>query len=223
MSTASLLMCRCYRAAAPPAARCARTFRVPRSSRPGPGQYRNRRRILAGERAHPRAPFAPRSGGRVGERVRLSPFTQARAPGGTWAGMIHEQNHRERERRSGWPVISSAGSSGRERSALAARSPEEAKASRTEIENGGTACGNQARGHTRNASSDHAAEPDVVPARRFYTVTEAALLLRLSAPTIYREIRAGRFPAIRVRGRYVIPAKALDAMEQAALEEAPGG
>jgi excisionase family DNA binding protein len=74
--------------------------------------------------------------------------------------------------------------------------------------------------HHRNASSDHAAEPDVVPARRFYTVTEAARLLRLSAPTIYREIRAGRFPAIRVRGRYVIPAKAVDAMEQAALEEA---
>jgi excisionase family DNA binding protein len=74
--------------------------------------------------------------------------------------------------------------------------------------------------HHRNASSDHVAEPDVVPARRFYTVTEAAQLLRLSAPTIYREIRAGRFPAIRVRGRYVIPAKALDAMEQAALEEA---
>lgn len=56
--------------------------------------------------------------------------------------------------------------------------------------------------------------------RHFYTVTEAAQLLRLSAPTVYREIRAGRFPAIRVRGRYVIPAKALDAMEQAALEEA---
>ncbi len=54
--------------------------------------------------------------------------------------------------------------------------------------------------------------------KRFYTVTEAAQLLRVSTPTLYREIRAGRFPAIRVRGRYVIPAKAVDAMEQAALE-----
>jgi excisionase family DNA binding protein len=53
--------------------------------------------------------------------------------------------------------------------------------------------------------------------RRFYTVSEAAQLMRLSAPTLYREIRAGRFPAIRVRGRYVIPAKALDRMEHAAL------
>jgi excisionase family DNA binding protein len=53
--------------------------------------------------------------------------------------------------------------------------------------------------------------------RRFYTVAEAAHLLRLSAPTLYREIRAGRFPVIRVRGRYVIPAKAVDRMEEAAL------
>ena len=57
------------------------------------------------------------------------------------------------------------------------------------------------------------------PTRRFYTVTEAAQLLRLSAPTLYREIRAGRFPAIRIRGRYVIPAKAVDALEQAALND----
>ena len=53
--------------------------------------------------------------------------------------------------------------------------------------------------------------------KRFYTVAEVAELLRLSQPTVYREIRSGRFPAIRIRGRYVIPAIALDAMEQAAL------
>jgi excisionase family DNA binding protein len=56
--------------------------------------------------------------------------------------------------------------------------------------------------------------------KRFYTVHEVAELLGVSAPTIYREIRAGRFPAIRVRGRYVIPAKALDELEQAALDHA---
>ena len=60
---------------------------------------------------------------------------------------------------------------------------------------------------------------DQQTAKRFYTVTEAAQLLRLSAPTLYREIRAGRFPAIRVRGRYIIPAKAVDALEQAALSD----
>jgi len=53
--------------------------------------------------------------------------------------------------------------------------------------------------------------------KRFYTVPEAAELLTVSTPTLYREIREGRFPAIKVRGRYVVPAKAVDAMEQAAL------
>ncbi|GIG58777.1 hypothetical protein Lfu02_31490 [Longispora fulva] len=56
------------------------------------------------------------------------------------------------------------------------------------------------------------------PAPRFYNVAEAALLMKLSEPTVYRAIRAGEFPAIRVRGRYVVPAKAIDAMESGALE-----
>lgn len=54
--------------------------------------------------------------------------------------------------------------------------------------------------------------------RRFYTVAEAsALLADVSEPTLYRAIRAGEFPAIKIRGRYVIPARAIDAMEDAAL------
>ena len=38
-------------------------------------------------------------------------------------------------------------------------------------------------------------------AKRFYAAHEVATLLGVSTPTIYREIRPGRFPAIRVRGR----------------------
>lgn len=53
--------------------------------------------------------------------------------------------------------------------------------------------------------------------KRFYTVAEAALLLGLSEPTVYRAIRAGEFPAIKVRGRYVVPAKGIDALEADAL------
>lgn len=53
--------------------------------------------------------------------------------------------------------------------------------------------------------------------RRFYSVTEAAELLGLSEPTLYRAIRSGDFPAIRVRGRFVIPARAIDDMEASAL------
>jgi excisionase family DNA binding protein len=57
------------------------------------------------------------------------------------------------------------------------------------------------------------------PAKRFFAVHEVAALLGVSTPTIYREIRAGRLPAIRLRGRYVIPARAIDEMEQTALTE----
>ncbi len=57
----------------------------------------------------------------------------------------------------------------------------------------------------------------VVQAKRFYMVAEAARLLSLSGPTLYRAIREGEFPAIRVRGRYVVPAKAIDDMESNAL------
>ncbi|MEO3778610.1 helix-turn-helix domain-containing protein [Micromonospora sp. B11E3] len=53
--------------------------------------------------------------------------------------------------------------------------------------------------------------------RRFYAVAEAAELLGLSEPTLYRAIRAGEFPAIKVRGRFVIPARAIDDMEASAL------
>ncbi|WP_410815493.1 helix-turn-helix domain-containing protein [Micromonospora sp. 050-3] len=53
--------------------------------------------------------------------------------------------------------------------------------------------------------------------QRFYTVAEAARLLRTCDMTLYRAIRVGEFPAIRIRGRYVVPAKAIDAMEAGAL------
>jgi excisionase family DNA binding protein len=56
-----------------------------------------------------------------------------------------------------------------------------------------------------------------LPPRRFYGVAEVAKLLGLSEPTVYRAIRAGEFPAVRVRGRYVVPAKAIDQMETSAL------
>ena len=52
----------------------------------------------------------------------------------------------------------------------------------------------------------------------FHTVQEAARILRVDAATIYRSIRAGSFPAIRIRSRYVIPAAALRKVEAAAVE-----
>jgi len=52
--------------------------------------------------------------------------------------------------------------------------------------------------------------------RTFYTVSEAAALLRVDPATIYRAIRDDAFPAVRLRNRCVIPVAAIDAMiEQA--------
>jgi excisionase family DNA binding protein len=54
---------------------------------------------------------------------------------------------------------------------------------------------------------------------RFYSVAEAAPLLRMSAMTLYRAISAAQFPAVRIRGRLLVPAKAIKAMEDAAVAE----
>ena len=43
----------------------------------------------------------------------------------------------------------------------------------------------------------------------FYTVPEAARILRVDPATLYRAIREDAFPAVRVRTRYVVPAAAL--------------
>lgn len=53
--------------------------------------------------------------------------------------------------------------------------------------------------------------------RRWYSVAEVAMMLGLAPTTVYRAIHAGEFPAVKIRGRYVIPARALDELEQAAV------
>ena len=63
-------------------------------------------------------------------------------------------------------------------------------------------------------------ETTAVPRPTFYTVAEAARLLRVDPKTIYRAIREDAFPAVRVRSRYVIPAVAV---EQMATEAASSG
>jgi excisionase family DNA binding protein len=65
-----------------------------------------------------------------------------------------------------------------------------------------------------------ATKPDV-SAPTFYTVPEAAQMLRVDPATIYRAIRADEFPAIRVRSRYIVPAKALEQLAEQAT--AAGG
>ncbi|PWK82243.1 excisionase family DNA binding protein [Lentzea atacamensis] len=52
----------------------------------------------------------------------------------------------------------------------------------------------------------------------FYTVREAARILRVAPSTLYRVIRQGDFPAVQLRTRYVVPAVALDQLLAQATE-----
>jgi excisionase family DNA binding protein len=44
-------------------------------------------------------------------------------------------------------------------------------------------------------------------------------MLGMSTMTVYRAIAAGEFPAIKVRGRLIVPARAIEAMAEAAIVE----
>lgn len=52
----------------------------------------------------------------------------------------------------------------------------------------------------------------------FYTVREAAQILRVDPSTLYRAIREDAFPAVKVRSRYVVPTAALDKLIAEAAE-----
>lgn len=60
--------------------------------------------------------------------------------------------------------------------------------------------------------------PAKLPRQRFMPVAEVARELGLSEVTLYRAIHGRQFPAIKIRGRFIIPGLVLDAMEKKALE-----
>jgi excisionase family DNA binding protein len=43
------------------------------------------------------------------------------------------------------------------------------------------------------------------PSQTFYNVAETADLLRLDQSTLYRHLRSGQFPGVKIGGRYVVP------------------
>jgi excisionase family DNA binding protein len=53
--------------------------------------------------------------------------------------------------------------------------------------------------------------------RVFYSVAEVADLFGMSDMTLYRAINEGQFPAVRVRGRLFVPAKAIESMVESAV------
>lgn len=60
---------------------------------------------------------------------------------------------------------------------------------------------------------------DSAPAPRFHSVAEVARMFGMSSMTLYRAIAAGEFPAVRIRGRLIVPAKAIEEMVEASFEQ----
>jgi excisionase family DNA binding protein len=46
----------------------------------------------------------------------------------------------------------------------------------------------------------------------FYDVRDVAQMFRMSRMTVYRAIQSGELPAVRMRGRWLVPATVIDAL-----------
>lgn len=55
--------------------------------------------------------------------------------------------------------------------------------------------------------------------REYYSVAEVAAKFGLSTMTVYRAIADGEFPAVKIRGRVIIPVRVVDAMGETAIAE----
>jgi len=71
----------------------------------------------------------------------------------------------------------------------------------------------------RQAFSEEVRRPGQSEGPRFYSVSQVARLLGMSPMTLYRGIADGQFPAVRIRGRLIIPARVIEAMADVAVHE----
>lgn len=51
-------------------------------------------------------------------------------------------------------------------------------------------------------------------APRFYDVQEVADMLKMSRMTVYRAIGSGELHAVRIRGRWLVPARVIDQLAE---------
>jgi excisionase family DNA binding protein len=70
---------------------------------------------------------------------------------------------------------------------------------------------------TREISSSDVIDQGSRLVTRFLLVREAAAIMRMDESTLYRHLRAGRFPAVKVGGRYLVPAVAVAQMADEAV------
>jgi excisionase family DNA binding protein len=70
----------------------------------------------------------------------------------------------------------------------------------------------------RGAQRDESAGGDASgPVPAFYSVERFAGAMGVGEMSVYRAIHAGRLPAIKFGGRYLVPAKALEALIDTAM------
>ncbi|MDN5852373.1 MAG: helix-turn-helix domain-containing protein [Actinomycetia bacterium] len=62
-------------------------------------------------------------------------------------------------------------------------------------------------------------KPPAADSPLFHSVAEVARMFGMSPMTVYRAIAAGEFPAVRIRGRLIVPARALEEMIDAAIAD----
>ncbi len=77
--------------------------------------------------------------------------------------------------------------------------------------------------HSAPASGPAAQTGSSQDSRLAYSVPEAARRLGVSPMTLYREIAAGKLPAIRMRDRVLIPRLVLERLVEEAIAAASGG
>lgn len=60
------------------------------------------------------------------------------------------------------------------------------------------------------AANEYAGNGRRVGRPAFYTAAETAEILRLDESTLYRHLRSGSFPGLKIGGRYVVPGAVID-------------
>ncbi|MBN9759363.1 hypothetical protein Ae406Ps2_3570c [Pseudonocardia sp. Ae406_Ps2] len=63
---------------------------------------------------------------------------------------------------------------------------------------------------TKTSTAEVPAADATVSRPAFYTAAETAAMLRLDESTLYRHLRRGTFPGLKIGGRYVVPGAVLE-------------
>lgn len=61
-----------------------------------------------------------------------------------------------------------------------------------------------------HVSTQHDKQTPAVSRPSFYTAAETAEILRLDESTLYRHLRSGTFPGLKIGGRYVVPGAVIE-------------